>query len=191
MGVLEGVYSSSEHVKCYRKVPSKAPKVAKAKKPAAKSSNPKTSVMVESAISSLKEKKGSSVIAIKKYIATNYKVDPVKHSHFIKKALASGVEKKSLIQVKGVGATGRFKLAKVETRQKKKPAPSKKAKTPSKKAKTPSKPKKKPSAKKATPKKKVEKSKSAKKAKPTKKPVAKKAKTSAKKPAKKAAPKKK
>merc|ERR1712059_233817 len=170
----------------------KAPKVAKAKKPAAKSSNPKTSVMVESAISSLKEKKGSSVIAIKKYIATNYKVDPVKHSHFIKKALASGVEKKSLIQVKGVGATGRFKLAKVETRQKKKPAPSKKAKTPSKKAKTPSKPKKKPSAKKATPKKKVEKSKSAKKSKPSaKKPVAKKAKPSAKKPAKKAAPKKK
>merc|ERR1712202_43790 len=153
--------------------PAKAPKVAKAKKPAEKSSRPPTSVMVESAIGSLKERKGSSLIASKKYIATNYKVDPVKHSHFIKKALASGVEKKSLIQVNGVGASGSFKLAKVETRPKKKPAPSKKAKTPSK-------PKKKPSAKKATPKKKVEKSKSAKKAKPSaKKPVAKKAKPAA------------
>ena len=59
-------------------------------------------------------------MAIKKYIATNYKVDPVKHGHFIKKALANGVEKKKLIQVKGVGASGSFKLAKVELGPKKK-----------------------------------------------------------------------
>merc|ERR1712059_157323 len=176
---------SVEVIMSEKATPAKASKVAKAKKPAVKSSTPPTSVMVTSAIASLKERKGSSLIAIKKYIATNYKVDPVKHSHFIKKALASGVEKNSLIQVNGVGATGRFKLAKVETKPKKKPASSKKAKTPSK-------PKKKPSAKKATPKKKVEKSKSAKKSKPSaKKPVAKKAKPSAKKPAKKAAPRRK
>merc|ERR1712098_159243 len=111
----------------------KAPKVAKAKKPAAKSSpsRPATSVMVEAAIGALKERKGSSLIAIKKYIAANYKVDPVKHSHFIKKALANGVEKKSLLQVKGVGASGSFKLAKVEkVKPKKKAAKPKKAKTP-------------------------------------------------------------
>merc|ERR1719150_254142 len=113
---------------------------------------------------------------------------------FIKKALANGVEKKKLIQVKGVGASGSFKLAKVELGPKKKAA---KPKSSTKKAKTPSKPKKKavkskPAAKKATPKKKAEKSKSAKKAAKPKKPVAKKAaKPSAKKPAKKAAPKKK
>merc|ERR1712080_100414 len=73
----------------------------------------------------------------KKYIATNYKVDPVKHSHFIKKALTNGVEKKILLQVKCVGASGSFKLAKVE-----KVKPKKKAVKP-KKAKTPGKPKKK------------------------------------------------
>merc|ERR1711993_176874 len=112
-------------------------------------------------------RKGSSLVAIKKYIATNYKVDPVKHSHFIKKALTNGVEKKILLQVKGVGASGSFKLAKVE-----KVKPKKKAVKP-KKVKTPGKPKKKKSAKKS--------------AKP-KKPVAKKAsKAPAKKPAKKAA----
>merc|ERR1711997_1280178 len=121
---------------------------------------------------------GSSLVAIKKYIATNYKVDPVKHSHYIKKALTNGVEKKILLQVKGVGASGSFKLAKVE------------------KVKTPGKPKKKKTtkpkpSKKAT--KKAEKpKKSAKKSAKPKKPVAKKAsKAPAKKPAKKAAPKKK
>ena len=152
--------------------PTKAPKVAKAKKPAVKSSTPPTSVMVTSAIGALKERKGSSLKAIKKYIATNYKVDPVKHSHFIKKALASGVEKKSLIQVKGVGASGSFKLAKVEAKPKKKPASSKP----------------KPSAKKSTSKKKAKKA-TPKKA---KKPAPKKAKKpTPKKKAKKAAPKKK
>merc|ERR1711902_410621 len=109
--------------------------------------------MVEAAISSLKERKGSSLVAIKKYIATNYKVDPVKHGHFIKKALANGVEKKKLIQVKGVGASGSFKLAKVELGPKKKAA---KPKSSTKKAKKPvakkaAKPSAKKPAKKATP----------------------------------------
>ena len=85
--------------------PAKPAKAAKAKKPKVKSSLPPTSVMVQAAIGALKERKGSSLVAIKKYIATNYKVDPVKHSHFIKKALTNGVEKKILLQVKGGGAT--------------------------------------------------------------------------------------
>ena len=169
--------------------PAKPAKAAKAKKPKVKSSLPPTSVMVQAAIGALKERKGSSLVAIKKYIATNYKVDPVKHSHYIKKALTNGVEKKILLQVKGVGASGSFKLAKVE-----KVKPTKKAVKP-KKAKTPGKPKKKTTkpkpSKKAT--KKAEKpKKSAKKSAKPKKPVAKKAsKAPAKKPAKKAAPKKK
>ena len=178
-----------------KSTPAKPAKAAKAKKPAVKSTHPSSSAMVEAAIGALKERKGSSLIAIKKYIATNYKVDPVKQNHFIKKALTNGVEKKSLVRVKGgVGATGSFKLAKVEkVRPKKKAATAKKPS--SKKAKTPSKPKKKTtkpkSAKKAT--KKVEKPKTAKKSANPKKPVAKKASKSpaAKKPAKKAAPKKK
>merc|ERR1719479_765874 len=133
--------------------------------------------MVKAAIEGLKERKGSSLVAIKKYIATNYKIDPSKHSHFIKKALTSGVEKKTIVQTKGTGASGSFKLAKVEVKK-----PAKKAV----KAKTP----KKSAAKKATPKKKVEKSKSSKPSAKTKKPAPKKA-APAKKPAKKAAPKKK
>merc|ERR1712141_821294 len=80
----------------------------------AKSGNPTSSVMVKAAIEGLKETKGSSLVAIKKYIATNYKIDPSKHSHFIKKALTSGVEKKTIVQTKGTGASGSFKLAKVE-----------------------------------------------------------------------------
>merc|ERR1711890_25611 len=89
----------------------------KAKKPAAaKSGNPSSSVMVKAAIEGLKERKGSSLVAIKKYIATNYKIDPSKHSHFIKKALTSGVEKKTIVQTKGTGASGSFKLAKVEVK---------------------------------------------------------------------------
>merc|ERR1711881_590913 len=126
-----------------------------------------SSVMVKAALENLKERKGSSLAAIKKYIGTNYKADPVKMSVFIKKALKSGVEKKTILQVKGVGASGSFKLAKPEA-----------------KPKTAAKPKKKV-AKKATPKKKVEKSKSAKPWAKPKKPVAKKA--ASKKPAKKAA----
>lgn len=160
---------------------------AATKKPEA--SHPPTAVMIKAAIETLKERKGSSLIAIKKYCATNYKIDPVKMSSFFKKALASGVEKKTILQVKGVGASGSFKLAKEEKKPKtakpkssaKKPAASKKKTTA----------KSKPAAsKKATPKKKkVEKSKTTKKAAKPKKPVAKKAAT--KKPAAKAAPKKK
>ena len=164
--------------------------VAKTKKPEA--SHPPSSVMVKAALENLKERKGSSLAAIKKYIGTNYKADPVKMSVFIKKALKSGVEKKTILQVKGVGASGSFKIAKPEAKPKTAAKPKKKV---AKKA-TPSKPKKKvaakskpAAAKKATPKKKVEKSKSAKPSAKPKKPVAKKA--ASKKPAKKAAPKKK
>merc|ERR1711894_521372 len=172
--------------KMVEKVEKAATKVSKPKK-AVVAPHPATSVMVKEAIENLKERKGSSLIAIKKYLATNYKVDPVKHGHFIKKALASGVEEKTIVQVKGIGASGSFKLAKVEAKPKKavKPkASSKKPKTPTKKKV----PKTKPAAsKKATPKKKAEKSKATKSA---AKPVAKKSKPS-KAPAKKAAPKKK
>merc|ERR1712061_519613 len=89
-------------------------------------------VMVKAAIEGLKERKGSSLVAIKKYIATNYKIDPSKHSHFIKKALTSGVEKKTIVQTKGTGASGSFKLAKVEVKKPVKKAV--KAKTPKKPA---------------------------------------------------------
>merc|ERR1712001_199122 len=117
--------------------PKKAPA---AKKPKAKPTHPPTSAMVAAAIKALKERNGSSIPAIKKYIAANYKVDVVKLAPFIRKALKKGVESKKLVQVKAS-----YKLAKEE----KKPAAKKpKAKKP--KAKKPKAPKKapKPAAKK-------------------------------------------
>merc|ERR1711864_58273 len=63
-------------------------------------SHPPTSVMVKAALENLKERKGSSLVAIKKYIGTNYKADPVKMRIFIKKALASGEDLRWLNQRK-------------------------------------------------------------------------------------------
>ena len=71
---------------------------------------------------------GSSLPAIKKYIAANYKADTVKLAPFIKKGLKNLVEKKVLIQTKGKGASGSFKVAKVEKKEKKPAKP--KAKKP-------------------------------------------------------------
>merc|ERR1712098_930010 len=140
--------------------------------------HPPSSVMVQKAIEGLGEKKGSSLASIKKYIGANYKVDLVKMNIFIRKALKSGIDKKSISASSGM--SGRFKLNKVESKPKASDKPSK-----STKKATPKKSTKKP-AKKATPKK-AEKTKTTKKT--AKKPVAKKA---AKKPAaKKSAPKKK
>merc|ERR1711994_401419 len=124
--------------------------------------HPPSSVMILKAIEDLKEKKGSSLASIKKYIGANYKVDLTKLSIHIRKALKSGMEKKTITA--SAGMVGRFKIAKVESKPKAKPKTPKKVKTPSKK--------------KATPKK-AEKTKSVKKT-ATKKPVPKKA---AKKPA--------
>merc|ERR1719412_211848 len=91
--------------------------------------------MVKAAIKALKERNGSSLAAIKKYIAANYKVDVVKIKHFITKALKKGVEAKTIIKVKAS-----YKLAKEEKKPKaKKPKPKKPAKPAAKKAKTPKK----------------------------------------------------
>merc|ERR1712012_1303911 len=130
----------------------KAPKKAAAKAPKTKPAHPPTSVMIVNAVTALKERNGSSLPAIKKYIAANYKADTVKLAPFIKKGL-----KNLLIQTKGKGASGSFKVAKVEKKEKKpakpkakKPAAKKtkaagerKAKSPQKKAAKPKSPKKK------------------------------------------------
>merc|ERR1711997_841767 len=96
----------------------KSPK--KAAKPKAKPAHPPSSAMVMAAVKALKGTKGSSLAAIKKYVAANYKVDSVKIAPFIKKGIKSLVEKKALIQVKGKGASGSFKAAKVEEKKPKK-----------------------------------------------------------------------
>ena len=98
-------------------------KVAKAKKPA---DHPVYAEMIATAISTLKERNGSSGIAIKKYIKANYKVKD-NADVFIRGGLKKGVEKGTLTQVKGNGASGSFKVTKVEKPKKVKKTPKKPA----------------------------------------------------------------
>ena len=90
------------------------PKVAKAEP-----THPKYSEMVASAITSLKERKGSSRQAILKYIIATYKLDEKVAAVHIKPALKRGVEKGLLKQVKGTGANGSFKVVPVKPEPKK------------------------------------------------------------------------
>lgn len=87
-----------------------AAKSAAAKKPRVKTNHPRTAEMVDAAIVALKEKGGSSLQAIKKYISATYVIDAEKLSPFIKKYLKSGVVAKKLVQTKGKGASGSFRL---------------------------------------------------------------------------------
>lgn len=185
---------------------SASPKKAKSgpKKPKTTPSHPPVASMVNNAIKNLKERGGSSSQAIKKYIAANNKVDVEKLAPFIKRYLKSAVTKGLLVQTKGKGASGSFKLkekaAKATGAKPKKSAAAKKPKkaTGEKKPKTPKKKKsvaKKPAGEKkakspkkaAAPKPKA--AKKATKPKTPKKPKVVK-KTTAKKPAKKAPAKK-
>merc|ERR1712207_106560 len=94
--------------------------------------------MIAAAITSMKERKGSSRQAIEKYVCANYKVGP-KFAGPLKQALRKGVEAGTLVQTKGVGASGSFRVAKPEPAKKpaaKKPAAKKaptKAQKPAKK----------------------------------------------------------
>merc|ERR1711981_1329924 len=124
-------------------------KVAKAKAPAA---HPKYSVMIAAAITTLKDRTGSSRQAILKYICANYKVDAAKAAVQVRLALKRGVAK----------GAGSYKAVKVEKPKKVKKAKKPKAKKPKKAKKAAKKPAKKPAkkaakkpaAKKAAPKKK-------------------------------------
>merc|ERR1712106_114635 len=165
-----------------------APKVKKA--PKAPAAHPKYSVMIAAAITTLKDRTGSSRQAILKSIVANNKVDAAKAAVQVRLALKRGVVKGALKMARATGkGAGSYKLVKVvkpkKVKKAKKPKAKKvkKAKKPAvKKAKKPKKAAKKPAAKKAA-------KKQAAKNPAAKKPAAKKA---AKKPAaKKAAPKKK
>jgi len=176
---------------------SDASKTALKKKPAAAAKkpaeHPKYADMIKAAVSTLKERTGSSRQAIAKYIKGNYKVGDSADSH-IKLALKRAVVSGLLVQVKGTGASGSFKL----TEKAKKPAAKKSAvKKPAAKKPAAKKPAAKKTAAKKTAAKKTPKKSAAKKATPkkaAKKPAAKKLPkkpaASAKKPAKKPAAKK-
>jgi len=97
---------------------SKAKAAGGPKKPKAKPTHPPTTQMINAAIKALKERGGSSLPAIKKWIAANYKVDVGKLAPFIKKSLKTSVAKGELVQTKGKGASGSFKLPAKETKEK-------------------------------------------------------------------------
>merc|ERR1711971_1158740 len=138
-----------------------APKVKKA------AAHPKYSVMIAAAVTTLKDRTGSSRAAILKHVVANNKVDAAKAVTQVRLALKRGVAKGALKMASAKGKNaGSYKLVKVEKPKKAKRVVKKKAA-------------KKPAAKK------VAKKPAAKKAAPKKKPAAKKA------PKKKAAPKKK
>ena len=155
------------------KSPAKSP--AK-KKVAVKKDHPKYKDMIAAAIKELANKKGSSKVAISKYILANYKVGDQRHDTNLKAALLRELKAGTIVKKSGIGCAGSFKFpvaAKPALKKRAGAAPKKKA-VPKKKSATPKKkaaPKKKPAA---APKKKVAPKK--KKATPAKKkPAAKKA----------------
>jgi histone H1/5 len=107
------------------------------------STHPPVAEMVVAAVTQLKERGGSSLQAIKKYLAANYKVEPEKLAQFIKKFIKAAVINGTFVQVKGKGASGSFKLAKTAGDKKKSVKKATTAKPKATKAK-------KPAAKKAT-----------------------------------------
>ena len=163
-------------------------KATKPKAAKAAPTHPKYSDMVSSAITALKERKGSSKIAILKYIVTTYKLDEKVALVHVRTALKRGVEKGTLKLVKGTGLSGSFRVVKIkpEPKKPKKTSDKKSEKKPAqKKTKTETKKAKKPTTKKSQEKKQATKKATAKKQTtkkaPTKKPAAKK--PGAKKPA--------
>ncbi|CAK9799968.1 Histone H1.1 [Anthophora plagiata] len=116
--------------------PSKKAAKSKSKSQRSKASHPPTSEMVNAAIKELKDRKGSSLQAIKKYIATTYKVDGEKFAPFIKRYLKTAVTSGTVVQTKGKGASGSFKLStgklSENTKSKKLSRPARKAEPPKK-----------------------------------------------------------
>ncbi len=95
----------------------------------AKKVGPSVGDLIVNAVSASKERSGVSLAALKKALAAGgYDVE--KKNSRVKLAIKSLVTKGTLVQVKGTGASGSFKISKTETKKKpdKKAAP--KAKKP-------------------------------------------------------------
>merc|ERR1712190_10954 len=132
-----------------RKMPSTP---AKKSNKAAASAHPTYEVMIKEAIVALKDRTGSSTIAIKKYMEAKYKLSET-FGTALSKALKRCVESGKLIKVKESYKLGSLKTAPKKKVVKKKPATKKKTVAKKKVAKKPKKVVKKP--KKAAPKKKT------------------------------------
>ncbi|OTF75579.1 hypothetical protein BLA29_007317 [Euroglyphus maynei] len=140
MTEAEAVQTQASESKKTKTSKPKAPKGDK--KPKVKPNHPPVSSMVQAAIKDLKERNGSSLQAIKKYIQAHYSVDIEKLTPFVRKYLKSSVVKGELVQAKGKGASGSFKLTKTNKNESGEKKPKKVAKPKSAKPKsTSSKPK--------------------------------------------------
>merc|ERR1711956_147257 len=117
-----GIHSNTKTQKIIMSAP--APKVKKA--PAA---HPKYSVMIATAITTLKDRTGSSRQAILKSIVANNKVDAAKAAVQVRLALKRGVAKGALKMARASGkGAGSYKVVKVEKPKKVKKAKKPKAK---------------------------------------------------------------
>lgn len=103
------------------KTPTKASKATKAKatkipKVKVVAAHPPFINMITEAVSNLKDRKGSSRVAIFKFITAKYTLgDQVnKTNAHLRSALKKGVVSKVLVQTNGIGANGRFRLAVAE-----------------------------------------------------------------------------
>lgn len=90
-----------------KKSSSKSTATSKSK---AKNSHPPFFEMITEAIKKLNERSGSSRQAILKFIVSNFHVEEKSGNQHIKIGLKNAVKAGSLKQVKGVGASGSFKL---------------------------------------------------------------------------------
>ncbi|XP_067837051.1 histone H1-like [Heptranchias perlo] len=96
--------------------PPKAPKKKKAV-PGPKTTGPPLGEQILKIVADCKDRKGISLAAIKKVLAAKG-LDVEKHRSQIKLSIKRNVEKGSLVQIKGTGASGSFRVAKKETQAK-------------------------------------------------------------------------
>ncbi|XP_065147409.1 histone H1-like [Paramisgurnus dabryanus] len=100
-------------------VPAKAPKKKSAAK--AKKTGPSVGDLIVKAVSASKKRNGVSLAALKKaLVAGGYDVE--KNNSRVKIAIKNLVTKGTLVQTKGTGASGSFKLNKKQAETKAKPA---------------------------------------------------------------------
>ncbi|XP_005527770.1 PREDICTED: histone H1.11L-like [Pseudopodoces humilis] len=93
------------------KAPAKKPKKAASGSKARKPAGPSVTELITKAVSASKERKGLSLAALKKALAAGgYDVE--KNNSRIKLGLKSLVSKGTLVQTKGTGASGSFRLSK-------------------------------------------------------------------------------
>ena len=73
--------------------------------------HPPVAEMVMDAVQALKDRRGCSLSAVKKYIAANYKVDMERQSIFVRRYVRRQIDNGTFSLVKGTSTTGSFKLA--------------------------------------------------------------------------------